>query len=303
VRGPVAVVGSGFLGVAVASHLTAHEVPATLVARSPLTDAQAAATAGCRVVTGDVRDADVARDALADARHLVWCVGGLLPAEAEADLLAGIDTKLEPLLKCFAAVEPERLVDVTFVSSGGTVYGGAHHQPITEAVPPAPVTAYGIANVAAEGVVRRACAELDARPLILRCGNVYGPGQPGDRSQGLVAAALAAYRSGDAIRMYGDAVRDYLFVDDFAAVTSRLVGRTLAHDVYNVGSGTGLSVGEVLRTVEAVVGHPLRVERHDARACDLPYVVLDTARLRAEVDPPARPFVDGVRAAWAALVQ
>ncbi|MFA5882549.1 MAG: NAD-dependent epimerase/dehydratase family protein [Acidimicrobiia bacterium] len=301
--GRVVVVGSGFLGLAIAGHLARSGAEATLVHRSPLHDAARAAAVGCRLVHGDARLPQVARAAVADARHVVWCAGGLMPAEAEVDPLGAVEAALGPVLGFLGALHTREIADFTFVSSGGTVYGGAHTHPIAETTVPEPQTAYGIANLTTEGFVRRSCAQLGVRPLILRCGNIYGPGQPGNRSQGLVAAALAAVVDGESIRMFGagDAVRDYLYVDDFAHAVSRLVGREQAHEVFNVGSGTGASVRDVISTVESVTGRPLRVDHQPARACDVPFVVLDTARLRSVVPNEPRSLDDGIRATWSAM--
>jgi UDP-glucose 4-epimerase len=202
IDGRVLVVGAGFLGLAIATSLTRHGAETTLVHRAPLSSQLDRRLVAARLVHGDASDPAVARRALRDVRHVIWCAGSLMPAEAEHHPLESVSANLAPLL-CFldAMGSDGAVVDFTYLSSGGTVYGGTHDRPIAETCVPEPRTAYGIANLTAEHFVARSCARVGTRPRVLRCGNIYGPGQPGNRSQGLVAAAVAASVGGTPLRV------------------------------------------------------------------------------------------------------
>lgn len=297
--GSAVVVGAGFLGAALAVDLAATGVPTTVLHRSSLPGGTTAALAGCRLVRGDARDATAARRALEGAALVLWCAGSPLPDESERDPIGSLHDTIEPLVSVLDEL-PSSVRQFVYLSSGGTIYGPQGSRPVAETAVPAPTTAYGIARLAAEQFVARGCSSRGVDSLVLRCANVYGPGQPGNRSQGLVAAALASIATGAPLRVFGDGatVRDYVYVEDFVSVVAELVGRDLADATFNVGSGRGSSVNDVVATAEQVTGREVRVEYAPQRPCDTEYAVLDTTRLRATVDVSPRTLGDGVRATW-----
>jgi len=91
---------------------------------------------------------------------------------------------------------------------------------------------------------------------ILRISNAYGPGQSTTRGQGAVAVFLGHHLAGQQIEIFGDGsvVRDFVYVEDIAAVVAQLLGRRDAPAVLNLGAGVGTSMNELLDLVEHVVG-------------------------------------------------
>jgi UDP-glucose 4-epimerase len=230
----------------------------------------------------------------------VWCAGGLLPAESNDDPIGDVLWSLPALLTALEALRRRPGVGLTFFSSGGAVYGNPQVLPVPETHPVAPLTSYAVMKVAAEhyiGLHRR----LYGLPgLVLRCGNVYGAGQPDDRSQGVIAATLARVRTGQPVPVYGDGqiVRDFVHVDDVVGVVLALAPRRDLPTIVNVGSGRGTSINELLATVDDVTGMPVRVERHPAREFDVQRIVLDIGLLQSLMmfDPMA--LREGLARTW-----
>jgi UDP-glucose 4-epimerase len=143
---------------------------------------------------------------------------------------------------------------------------------------------------------------LDHR--ILRISNAYGPGQPDDRTQGLIAVALARCVRGEPLTIWGDgsAVRDYVYVEDVAeafVAAARDLPETSPR-LFNIGSGQGHSVREVLSVVERITERPLRVIWKERRPCDPGRIVLSTRRAQEVLGWKVRTTLeDGVRAMWA----
>ena len=83
---------------------------------------------------------------------------------------------------------------------------------------------------------------------ILRCANVYGPGEPTHGSQGLIGVTRAALRAHRPVVVYGDGStrRDFVHVDDVAGAVVALAARPDGVRVLNVGSGRSESVLEVI---------------------------------------------------------
>jgi UDP-glucose 4-epimerase len=138
---------------------------------------------------------------------------------------------------------------------------------------------------------------------ILRPANAYGPGQQLKSGFGLVRTMLEHIRRNTVLEVWGDgtAVRDYVYVDDVASACVRFVDQPGDNGSYNVGSGIGQSINELVRCVNAVCSRELQVAYRPARRSDVAQVVLDIAQLRATGWQPRIDLAEGLRRTWAWL--
>lgn len=230
--------------------------------------------------------------ALERAQGVVYFASATTPGDPTSDLASEVERNVAPAAALLARLH--RLgsqARFVFLSSGGTVYGrdvGAALIP--EEHPLAPISPYGLGKVMIEDAVRFAGRAHRRSFAILRVANPVGAFAH-STMQGLVPAALRAVRSGAPMPMYGDgcAERDYLAAAD---VADAVVAAARAHDfpeaTWNVGSGRGLTILDVFRTVEEAIGRPVPFDRRPARAVDVPRVVLDVTRIGADLGWRAR---------------
>jgi nucleoside-diphosphate-sugar epimerase len=179
-------------------------------------------------------------------------------------------------------------VGVTYV--GAYIYGVPRYLPIDEAHPVDANNPYAFSKWMGEEACAWYARTYDMRVTAIRLFNVYGPGQSNRFLVPHVVEQLLD-ESLPSLELLDLAPRrDYLFVDD--AVEALLVSRT-AHGfaLYNVGSGTSHSVGEVVDTAVAVSGivKPV-VDLQRSRPNEIPDVVADHSRLTAATG--WRPRVD-----------
>jgi UDP-glucose 4-epimerase len=280
-RRQILIAGWGFLGAAIGSKLLADGLSVTGLTRSATRRTETARHAGARIIVGDARRQDVLEDALVDVDHVVFCAGGVTPPSAAADPPGAAVAMLPPLLAVNEALSKRPHVALTYLSSGGAVYGDPDRLPVDEDEPALPISPYGALHLSAE-----MCAQAYARrfgmPLnILRCANVYGPGQASDRDQGVIAIFLDRINRGLPVSIFGDgkALRDYVLVDDVASVVARVVEDRIDVGTVNVGSGQGHTVLEVLDAISSSVGTPAIVDHRPRRGFDVRSVVLDISRL------------------------
>jgi UDP-glucose 4-epimerase len=301
----VLVVGGGFLGSHLAAGLAADGVRVTVLTRTRPTGSAAARIAGARTVVADANDRAAMERVLENVDHVVWAAGGLLPAESSQDPVADINAALPPLLTMLEVLRARPGTGITFLSSGGTVYGNPIMLPVPESHPLSPLTPHGVTKVAAEHYLALYDDVHGVAPLILRCGNVYGEGQPGNRSQGLVAAALECSRTGRPLPLYGDgsAERDYVYVGDLVDAVRLLLGRPQVPRVINVGSGTGATVTDVLEAVDQVTGRTLVLDRRPERRGDVTRIVLDISVLQSLTSLEPLPLADGIALTWASIME
>lgn len=288
----MAVVGLGFVGRRVARAAAARGWTVRgLVRTAPSPATTGTATGDVEVVVGEAQDPSVLARLLAGADHVVHAAGSAKPAESQQDPVADAVRNLEPLLAVLEACRSHAVRGLTFLSSGGTVYGPDAPVPTPEDAPLWPISSYGVLKVAGERYVALHAREAGFAADVLRCANAYGPGEPTTGSQGFIGIARARLLARQPITVYGDgaASRDYLHVDDLADVVVRLAERPDGLRVLNVGSGVATSIQQVIDTLAADLGIEPVLERRPARATDVPVSVLDVSRLRTVLDFDPRP--------------
>jgi UDP-glucose 4-epimerase len=122
--------------------------------------------------------------------------------------------------------------------------------------------------------------------VALRISNPFGPFQmPHD--QGLIAALIGKALKGSPVEIWGDGsvIRDYIYIDDVinAIILAISLDNPDAPRVYNVGSGIGRSVNEVLHAISTARGKPTKVDYCPARAVDVPTNILDISLARTHL--------------------
>lgn len=212
------------------------------------------------------------------------------------------------------AMREHGVASLVFSSTAAT-YGEPATELIDEDVPPNPTNPYGASKLAVDMMISSYAAAYGLGAVSLRYFNVGGAfggaGERHDPETHLVPNVLAAV-AGDvpAIRIFGDdyptpdgtCVRDYVHVADLAdahvlALDAARAGR---HRIYNLGSGDGYSVREVVATAGEVTGRPVPTEAAPRRAGDPPRLVASSARIAAELGwAPKRGLPDILADAWA----
>lgn len=204
-----------------------------------------------------------------------------IPATAAADPMRDVQENLLGSLGVLQALRSRGIRRLIFVSSGGTVYGSPQYLPVTETHPLQPQSSYGIVKTAIEGYVdeMRRSGMLDS--LVFRLSNPFGPRQNPFGQQGFVAAALSKVQAGEQVEIWGDGsvVRDFVYVEDVADLFSRaaLSDQT---GVFNVGTGRGLSLNDIITTIQSVVGCKLPVKYTGNREIDIPASYLDISAIK-----------------------
>ena len=193
-----------------------------------------------------------------------------------------------------------------FASTGGAIYGDSGRESNREDDPPAPVSAYGKAKLAIENTLERLRDAGDLKSTAWRFSNPYGPRQNPAKKQGLIAIALHHYLTSQPVPVMGsgDMIRDYIYVDDAIGYAAAFLGHTTHHHVYNIGSGVGVSVNEVLDVVSEVVGEDVHRTTVDTPPGFVHHSVVNVDRLTTELGQRAlTPLIDGISRTYRALNQ
>lgn len=178
------------------------------------------------------------------------------------------------------------------LASSSSVYGSNPAQPKAEDLTPMPMSPYAVSKLAAESYALAYATCFDLPVLALRFFNVFGPLQPPHHTYAAVIPAFVdAALAGRPLPVYGDGLqtRDFTFVDSVAGVLAdAVVRRVTSPRPVNLAFGTRVTLVEVIAALEAVVGHPLEVDRRPPRTGDVRASQADQTRLRG-LFPHARP--------------
>jgi UDP-glucose 4-epimerase len=256
------VVGAGgLLGGAVVAALEADGRDVTR-ARVPWHDPSAAVSVLSSLV----------RDLLVDGApwSLIWAAGaGVVAsgADARAEERSVVARVLSEVAAAIAA-DPARASrgSVFVASSAGGTFAGSVGAPFDETTEARPLAPYGWSKLAVETLFRDWSAKTGVPVVIGRYSNLYGPGQDLSKAQGLVSQLCLAHLQGRPSSIYVpiDTIRDYLFVDDAAAMTVEAVDRAAALPAGTVvlkvlASQQGVTIGSLISELQRIVKRKPRI--------------------------------------------
>lgn len=288
--------GTGFIGRALAARLAAmgHEVH--VLGRRPA----AGFPDGIVVHCGDQGESGVVRPLLARCGSVVHLAGATVPADTVWQPVAEAEASLLPALRFLECAQEFPGRRYVLLSTGGALYGDADLA--SEQTRLAPGSYHGAGKLALESFFGVLGQRQPGRLSILRPANVYGPGQPLRAGFGVIRTLLERVRDGGRLVVYGDgsAVRDYLYIDDM--VTACVAALTAPAVTCNIGSGTGVSLRELIAIVERVTGRALAVDYRPARASDVGRIVLDAGLARSSLGwAPGIGLEEGIGRTWRSL--
>ncbi len=192
---------------------------------------------------------------------------------------------------------------IVFLSSGGTVYGIPRELPIKESHPTNPICSYGIHKLAIEKYLGMFHHLYGLEYVVLRPSNPYGERQDFRNKQGAVTVFLGNIARNEPITIWGDGeiVRDYFHVEDLAQACVDAATTDVQRRILNIGSGTGISLNELVGRIEAVLGVRAKVDRDSAsaRPFDVPELRLDISQARQVLSWQPKVSLDqGILRTW-----
>lgn len=240
---------------------------------------------GVDYLKGRLSDVDAVRRAVRGASTVWHLVSATLPSSSLAESVAALHEEVAATLRLCEVARKEGVERLIFVSSGGSVYGITPASPTPEDHSTNPICAYGVQKLAIEKYLLLFEFQNKFKSYILRLGNPYGEDQDWSRPFGAVANFVNRAARGLPIAVWGDGsvVRDYFHVEDLAEVFLRIQDYRGSERVFNIGSGKGTSLKQLLAIIEDYVVASLNVSYTSPRIEDAPYNVLDITRAEREL--------------------
>lgn len=288
--------GAGYVGSVCAAVLleAGHEVT---IIDNFTTGNREAVPANARLVEGDV--ADVTDEVLSEGGFdgVVHFAARSLVGESVEIPADYWEHNVVTSLKLLNAMRAHGVNNLVFSSTAAT-YGEPQQVPITEDMPTQPTNPYGASKLSIDYIITSFAKAYGLGATSLRYFNVAGAygliGENREVETHLIPLVLqVALGHRDKIFMFGDdypttdgtAVRDYIHIRDLAeahllALESNEPG---THRIYNLGSGDGYSVKQVIEMCREVTGHEIPAEIAPRRAGDPATLVASSEKIKAEL--------------------
>lgn len=229
-------------------------------------------------VTGDLGDENAVRHALQHVEVVYHFISSTVPGDItdeSGELIQNVVQTLRLLKLCVQ----EKVRRIVFISSA-SVYGVQTVLPIPETAPTDPISSHGIHKLTIEKYLQLYQYQHGLDCKIMRLSNPYGPGQSVTGRQGFIAIAIGRMLAGEAVMIRGDGstLRDYIYIDDVSESLHLMGTCQAAESVFNVGSGQGYTLNQVVAILGKLTGKPVQVVYADNRCVDIPASVVDISR-------------------------
>lgn len=248
-------------------------------------------------VEGDFVNREHVARAVAGCEVVYHLISTTLPRSSNENPIYDVETNLVGTLHLLEAAQKNKVKKIIFASSGGTVYGIPQFVPIKESHPTEPICSYGIGKLAIEKYLSLFHLLHGMDYCVLRMANPFGERQRIAAAQGAVAAFLDKALRNERIEIWGDGsvVRDYFYVSDAVAALTKAISHTGNDRVFNIGSGTGQSLNEILGAIEVLLGRTVERTYLPARTFDVPINALEISKATEVLDwRPLIPFAEGL---------
>lgn len=236
-------------------------------------------------MTGDLSNTHDVSDAVQGVDAVLHLVSTTLPKNSNDDPIYDVQSNIVASLHILKAMVVHKVRKILFISSGGTVYGKPLYLPVDEKHPTNPEVSYGITKLAIEKYLQMYERLHGINAITLRVANPYGERQRIETAQGAVSVFLHNAIKGIPIEIWGDGsvVRDYIHVSDVATAFAKALNYTGEQRLFNVGSGTGTSLNELIGQVEVALGRSFERCYLPGRPFDVPVSVLCNNLSRSEL--------------------
>jgi UDP-glucose 4-epimerase len=266
------------------------------------------------IYNGDITDRDAVLNAMDGVDAVIHLAAKKAVGESVSNPLKYYTNNVGGTMNLLAAMSLKKVSKIVF-SSSAAVYSPSEKDAITESDPTEPLSPYGATKLLSEQLISKVGEAEGLSTISLRYFNVVGSAniEFGDNSRdNLVPKVFTAFNEGKRPEIYGDdyptkdgtCVRDYIHVQDLAEahfVALKQLDKGKVDEIYNVGSGTGYSVKEMMEQLAISMGVDLNPVTVPRRAGDSPKLIASIKKIEKDLGwRPKATLKEMIDSAWAA---
>ena len=271
--------GNGFIGTNVVQYLVQKKYLVGVY------DLSSGSEKGVEYYEGNINDDPNFERILSQYDTIIYLLSAIMPQMSMEDPLSSYQTDIPLLLIVLEACKKNNIKRVIYASSGGTVYGDSNI-PNQEDKVTNPINHYAICKLTCEKILCLYNSLYNMENVILRIANPYGIGQRLESGVGAVTIFTKSIISYSKIRIYGDGenIRDYIDVRDVAKMFEcaiRWAYEKQVPPIFNVGSGKGYSLLQLIEIISNELGIKAIVEFVPRREFDIKCSILDMSKTKS----------------------
>ncbi len=183
-------------------------------------------------------------------------------------------------------------------ASSVAVYGDVEYLPCDEKHPINPINFYGVSKHTVEHYLNAYSRMYSIEYIALRFSNVYGPRQDNKGEGGVVSIFVNNILNGIGVNIFGDGeqTRDFVYVKDVASAVFLSAVSENKDKILNIGTGTKVSVNELLDKIQLLIGKNAERKESEAVAGDIRHMVIDPSLAKMEISwQPKVSMEDGLK--------
>ncbi|MEK3789515.1 NAD-dependent epimerase/dehydratase family protein [Paenibacillus massiliensis] len=279
--------GAGFIGAELIKRLCSRGTKVTLYDRN--INKKKLPEGKYNVIEGDFFSETNFKSYLEGKDTIIQLISSVTPSSSMENVLEPYSKDVIKTLELIEAAKEVGIKKIIFLSSGGTVYGEVNADLLNEMMPCSPLNHYGNMKLTIEKILLMYNKLFNMNNIILRVANPYGAGQSPDKKIGAISIFMHRILNNEPISIYGEGqiVRDYIEISDVceAIITSLKYEppRNDSDPIFNVGTGRGLSLLEIIRLIEMVTGTDAIVKFYSERSYDVKRNVLDPRKAQEKL--------------------
>lgn len=219
------------------------------------------------------------RQALKDIDVVFHLISTTFPSMTTESIVYDVFSNLLPTIRLVELCLDQGVKKIVYASSGGTIYGEPQNIPISEEHPLQPISAYGQSKLTIENYLNFYAKTTPIDVNVLRISNPFGFGQKLLGVQGIIAVAMGCAYYNRTLDIYGkgEAIRDYIYIDDVIQALL-MAAKQSGSSVVNISSGKGHSVMDIVQIVEDVSKRSIQKNFIQNRSTDVNVNILDNRK-------------------------
>jgi len=249
-----------------------------------------------KLIIGDIADPQKCAEALAGIDDVVHMAGLIIVPESVKDPIKYCNNNVIGTVNLLEAMRKANVKKIIF-SSSACVYGTPEKLPIKEDTGLHPDNPYGAGKASIEAFLQSYNAVFGFGAIILRYFNPYGPGENHNPETHAIPNFIKATLARKPIPLYwqGEQVRDFIYIDDLAQAHIDVL-KLKGHQIFNIGTETGVQVKDVIDEIFKIVGYKVPIDDLGDRPGDVEANYASSEKLTKAVNWHAKvSLADGLK--------
>lgn len=234
------------------------------------------------IFSGDFLNTVDVDKAVTNVDYVFHLISSSSPISSVNKFAEEIRLNILPTINLLKICIKRKVKKIVFLSSGGSIYGNYPRGYPTEEEHLNPISPHAIGKLCIEQILNYYSIQNNLDYVTYRISNVYGERQRVNKGQGIIPEVITKALKGETIEIYGNTIRDYIYVKDVTSFIANNFFKKHIFRVYNLGSGKGIRLSQLLKIIRKETKITLSIKKLKRRPYDIERIILDTSRVRNE---------------------